>query len=72
MLSTIPEHSAVAIDEAMSLAIAAACLFIIMVVAGCAAVPVEAVKQAVDKRRQEQCVCEELGPPMPIIIIVED
>ena len=52
--------------------VALACLYLIMVVAGCAAVPVETIKQAVDKRRQEQCVCEALGPPMPIIIIVED
>ena len=55
-----------------SVVIALACLYLIMVVAGCAAVPVEAVKQAIDKRRQEQCACEALGPPMPIIIIVED
>ena len=52
--------------------VAVACLYLIMGIAGCAAVPVEAVKQAIDKRRQEPCVCEELGPPMPIIIIVED
>ena len=59
-------------SSTQSSVVALACLYLIMVVSGCAAVPVEAVKQAIDKRRQEPCVCEELGPPMPIIIIVED
>jgi len=59
-------------SSTQSSVVALSCLYLIMVVAGCASVPVEAVKQAVDKRRQEQCACEESGPPMPIIIIVED
>ena len=52
-----------------SVIISAACLFIIMSIAGCTTIPVETVKQAIEKRRHEQCQCE--LPQLPVIIIVE-
>ena len=52
-----------------SIITAAACLFILMSIAGCTTIPVETVKQAIEKRRQEQCQCE--LPQVPVIIIVE-
>jgi hypothetical protein len=54
---------------AHSSVVALACLYLIMVVAGCTTIPVETVKQAIDKRRQEQCVCEPAQPPVTIIIM---
>jgi hypothetical protein len=49
--------------------VALACLYLIMVVAGCATVPAEGIKQAIEKRRQEQCVCEPTQPPVTIIFV---
>ena len=52
-----------------SILIAAACLFIIMSIAGCTTLTTETVKTAIEKRRHEPCQCEPSQSPVTIIIV---
>ena len=56
---------------AQSTIVAIACLYLIVGLVGCTTVPVEVVKNAIDKRKQEQkqCQCEPPQPPITIIIM---
>jgi hypothetical protein len=52
-----------------SILIGAACLFIIMSIAGCTTLTTETVKTAIEKRRIEPCQCEPTQSPVTIIIV---
>ena len=52
-----------------SIVIAAACLYLIMGLAGCTTVGTEAVKKVIEKRKHEPCQCEEQPSPVTIIFV---
>jgi hypothetical protein len=54
---------------AQSTIVAIACLYLIMGLAGCTSVSTEAVKKALEKRKQEPCQCEQTQSPVTIIFV---
>ena len=63
-------------DNVVSVSLGMACAFLILGMAGCTAVPVNAIKDAVvakrEQHKQEQCECTPQPHPGIIVIINED
>ena len=62
--------------ELFSIASGMVCLYLLLGIVGCTAVPVNAIKDAVvakrEQRKQEQCDCTPQPHPSVIVIIKED